>query len=209
MILKGKDADLVVSVVSRNTHKALVYFGGNAEDVSLSLAAFAQAFPESAVFMLHYRGYGGSTGKPSEEANLRDAFLLIAAVRAKFSDVTVIGRSLGSGIAVQLAARSTVDRLVLITPYDSIANLAAAAYPFVPARALLLDRYESVKYAPDVRVPTTLVVAEHDEVIPRKNTNNLAMHFKPGIARVVVLQGVGHNTIRSADDYFRVLSSIR
>lgn len=205
--LKADDADLVVSVVARSGSKALVYFGGNAEDVSLSLATFGQAFPDHAIFMLHYRGYGGSSGRPTEEANHRDAALLLAKVRSSFSHVTVIGRSLGSGVALRLAARAQVERVVLVTPYDSIANLAAAAYPFVPARHLLLDRYDSVKDAPGVRTPTTIVVAEYDEVIPRSSTENLARHFAPGVARVVVVRGTGHNTIQGSTDYFEAISS--
>lgn len=206
MTFRSDDAELVVSVVRRTGPKAVVYFGGNAEDVSQSLADFGRAFPEHAVFMLHYRGYGGSSGRPSEAANHRDAARLIETVRADHPALTVVGRSLGSGIAVRVAARTPVERLVLVTPYDSIANLAAGAYPFVPVRWLLRDRYESVKDAPEVRAPTTIVVAEHDEVIPRASSDALAARFAPGVAGVVVIDGTGHNTVQASAEYLRAVT---
>lgn len=206
MQLKVDDAELVVSVLAREGPKAVIYFGGNAEDVSQSLPGIAQAFPEHAIFMLHYRGYGGSTGKPTEAAIHRDAAALLAKVRSTFSDVTLIGRSLGSGVAIRLAAQSPVQRLVLVTPYDSIANIAASVYPFFPVKALLLDKYESVLYAPKVTMPTTIVVAEGDEVIPRANSENLAKHFAPGVARMQIIAGAGHNTIQNSAEYLRALA---
>lgn len=209
MTLRSDDAELVVSVVRRAGPKAVVYFGGNAEDVSQSLADFARAFPDHAIFMLHYRGYGGSSGRPSEAANHRDAARLIESVRASHTDLTVVGRSLGSGLAVRVAARSPVERLVLVTPYDSIVTIAAGAFPFVPVRWLLLDRYESVKDAPEVRAPTTIVVAEHDEVIPRASSDALAARFAPGVARRVVISGAGHNTVQGSDEYLRAVTGVR
>lgn len=205
--LKATDATLLVSVAIRNTPKALLYFGGKAEDVSLTLPSFAQAFPDYAIFMLHYRGYGGSGGRPSEAAIHRDAALLLHDVSSSFSEISVLGRSLGSGVALKLAAQAPLQRVVLITPYDSISNVAAAAYPLVPVRLLLIDRYESVRHAPAIRVPTTLVLAEHDDVIPRQHAENLAKHFAPGLARVVVLPGTDHNSIQLSPDYLAVLSA--
>lgn len=209
MTLRSDDAELIVSVIRRAGPMALVYFGGNAEEVSQSLADFGRAFPDHAVFMLHYRGYGGSSGKPSEAANHRDAARLVETARADHPQLTVVGRSLGSGIAVRVAARSAVERPVLVTPYDSIANLAAGAYPFVPVRWLLRDRYEPVKDAPEVRAPTTIVLAEHDEVIPRASSDALAARFAPGVARVVVISGTGHNTVQASAEYMRAVTGGR
>ncbi len=105
-------AELRVSVRAHLGPKALIYFGGNAEDVSLSLPAFSSAFPDRALFLLHYRGYGGSTGKPSEEAIQSDALALFDRVHLEYSDIAVIGRSLGSGVATRLASRRPASSLV-------------------------------------------------------------------------------------------------
>lgn len=206
MLLRVDDADLMVSVLIREGRKAVVYFGGNAEDVAQSLEEIARIFPQHAIFMLHYRGYGGSSGKPTEAAIHRDAAALLDKVKVTYPGVTLVGRSLGSGVAVRLAAQSPVERLILVTPYDSIADVAASVYPIFPVRHLLLDTYESILHAPRVTAPTTMVVAEHDEVIPRASSERLAQHFAPGLVDFRIVTGTGHNNIQNSIDYFRALA---
>ena len=185
--------------------RALIYLGGNAEDVSASLPTLDRAFPDRALYLLHYRGYAGSTGKPSEQALVGDAVLLFDRVAAAHPDVVVVGRSLGSGVALQLAARRQVARLVLVTPFDSIVDLAARQYPFFPVRWLLRDKYESWRYAEQLQTSTLVLAAEHDEVIPAWSTQRLVSRFRPGVATVQVLPGVGHNTISESPAYIPAL----
>jgi pimeloyl-ACP methyl ester carboxylesterase len=185
--------------------RALIYLGGNAEDVSASFPTLDRAFPDRALYLLHYRGYTGSTGKPSEEALVGDAVLLFDRVAATHPDVVVVGRSLGSGVALQLAARRPVARLVLVAPFDSIVDLAARQYPYFPVRWLLQDKYESWRYAQQLQTPTLVLAAEHDEVIPAWSTQRLASRFPPGVATMQVLPGVGHNTISESPMYIPAL----
>jgi uncharacterized protein len=126
-------------------------------------------------------------------------------VHAAHPNVVVIGRSLGTGVAIRLATQRPVARLVLVTPYDSIQDLAAAQFPFFPVRWLLTDKYESGRYAPLVTAPTTIVAAEHDEVIPRSSTDQLHARFSSGVAKFIVLPGTGHNTISDNPLYWEVL----
>jgi uncharacterized protein len=205
--LQVPGSQLVVTVRPYPGPKAILYFGGNAEDVSLNLEEFSRAFPQHALYLLHYRGYGGSSGKPSEAANDSDALALFQLVHAQHPDVAVIGRSLGSGIAVRLASEAAVARLVLVTPYDSIEEIAAAQYPYLPVKWLLLDRYQSWKYAPLVKIPTTLIAAENDEVIPRASTERLLTRFPAGRASMTIIAGVGHNDIGTASTYIPTLQS--
>jgi pimeloyl-ACP methyl ester carboxylesterase len=200
-ILKAAGADLVVSVRPHAGPKALIYFGGNAEDVSASLASFADAFPDHAIYMLHYRGYGGSTGKPSEAALHSDALALFDQVRLDHPDIALVGRSLGSGVAARLATERPASRVVLVTPYDSIEQIAARQFPFFPIRWLLADKFESWRHAPAIRVPTLLLQAEHDEVIPAASTERLHAAFAPGVASRIVFRGAGHNTISDSRQY--------
>ncbi|MBI2768765.1 MAG: alpha/beta fold hydrolase [Burkholderiales bacterium] len=188
---------------------AVVYFGGNAEDVSSSLATLAAAFPSHALYLLHYRGYGGSAGTPSEAALYADALALFDKVRAEHGNVVAVGRSLGSGLAVRLASVKPVARLVLITPYDSIQELAAQQFPYFPVRWLLQDKFESWRYAPLVNAPTLLIAAEHDEVIPGASTRALQGRFRPGIAALTVVPGAGHNTISADASYVKLLGGVR
>lgn len=122
-------ARLVVSSRTEPGSSAVIYFGGNAEDVSDSMPTLQRAFPDRSVFALHYRGYNGSTGKPSETALIADALVLFDRIHATYPRVILIGRSLGSGIAIHVASMRPVERLVLVTPYDSLQEIAAQRFP--------------------------------------------------------------------------------
>jgi pimeloyl-ACP methyl ester carboxylesterase len=185
--------------------RAVIYFGGNAEDVSASLAPLDEAFPGHALYLLHYRGYAGSTGEPGEQALVDDALVLFDRVAASHPEVVVIGRSLGTGVALQLASRRPVQGLVLVTPYDSILDLAARQFPVFPVRWLLRDKYESWRYAPQVKAPTLVLAAEHDDIIPAWSTQRLMSRFQPGVVSGMVINGVGHNTISASPDYVLAL----
>jgi pimeloyl-ACP methyl ester carboxylesterase len=184
---------------------ALIYLGGNAEDVSASLPTLARAFPGHALYLMHYRGYAGSTGEPSEQALADDAVALFDRVAASHPEVEVVGRSLGSGVALQLASRRPVKKLVLVTPFDSIADLAAEQFPVFPVRWLLRDKYESWRYAQEIRTPTLVLAAERDEVVPAWSTERLVSRFAQGVAAVRTIPGVGHNTISESPAYVQAL----
>lgn len=185
---------------------AVLYFGGNAEDVSLDMPDLADVFPTASLYLLNYPGYGSSGGHPSERAIMDAAFALFDRVHATHANITVIGRSLGSGVAVQLAAARPVSRLVLVTPFDSFADPAAAAYPYFPVRLLLRDKFESYRYAPQVTAPTHIIAAADDEIIPRASTERLRARFQPGIATYTVLPNAGHNSISDNADYWRLIT---
>jgi pimeloyl-ACP methyl ester carboxylesterase len=207
LTLSVADAQVLVTVRPHDGPKALIYFGGNAEDVSRSLPGFSQAFADHAIYLLHYRGYGGSTGSPSEEAIQRDAMTLFDFVYNTHPDIAVIGRSLGSGVAVRLASQRPASRLILITPYNSLEDLAARQFPWFPVKWLLQDKFESWKYAAHITVPTLLIAAEHDEVIPRTSTDQLYTHFAKGVASLQVIPETGHNTISESPKYLKMLGA--
>lgn len=199
------DARVVASVRQRDGAKAVVYFGGNAEDVTLSIPGLAASFPEHALYLLHYRGYGRSGGKPSEKALVGDALALFDLAHRDHASIEVVGRSLGSGIAVQVASARPVARLVLVTPYDSLAAIAATRFPFLPVSLLMLDRYDSSSRAPSVTAPTLVIAAEHDEVIPRASSERLLARFAPGIATLKVIANADHNSVSEQPEYGPIL----
>jgi pimeloyl-ACP methyl ester carboxylesterase len=202
--------DAQVSVITRERvgPRALIYFGGNAEDVSRNLPEFAEAFPEYAVYLLNYRGFGGSGGSPSEEAIAEDALALFDQVYASHPQVSLIGRSLGSGVAVRLASQRPVQNLILVTPYNSLEEIAARQYPWVPVKWLLKDRFESGKYAAHIRVPTLLLAASDDEVIPRASTQRLLENFPQGVALLRVVPDSGHNSISDRAQYLQWMEDV-
>jgi uncharacterized protein len=175
--------------------------------VSGNMPQLSEAFPNRSLYLMHYRGFGGSSGSPSQEALFSDAQALFDLVREKHDDITIVGRSLGSGVAVYLAGTREVSRLILITPFDSMTEIAARQFPFLPVNWLLKDRYESFKYAPHVKAPTQIITAEKDELIPRESSQKLHTSFVPGIATFHIVPGTNHNNISSSPNYLQLLST--
>ncbi len=184
---------------------ALLFFGGNADDPHLSLPLLARTFPEYTLYLLHYRGYGESGGTPSEAALVGDALKLYDQIQGQHARVVVLARSLGTGVAVQLAAARPVQGLVLVTPYRSLVEEARSRYPYVPVDWLLQDRFESWRYAPRVQAPTLILGAAEDQVIAPANAEALARDFAPERVRYRLLPGVGHQSILDDPAYPQLL----
>lgn len=199
--LDSGDVRLKVWALRRDRPLALVYFGGNAEDVGAGVDTFAARFPAHALYLVNYRGYGGSTGRPTEAGLHADAVAVYDHVHGRHEQVDVMGRSLGAGVAVQLASVRPVRRLVLVTPFDSLARVAQAHFRFLPVSLLMRDRYDAAGRVPAVSAPALLVIAAEDEIIPRARSDALAAAFPAGQARVRIIAGVGHNTLDFAPEY--------
>ncbi len=199
---------LQLTVHPRPGPGAVLYFGGNGEDVSGSLGPLMAAYPDREIVMLHYRGYGGSTGRPTEQALADDAAALFDKVHAEHPDVVVVGRSLGTGVALRLASTRPVSRLVLVTPYDSLMEIAAGQFRMFPVRLLIVDKFESWRYVPKVTAPTLILAAERDEVIPASSSERLRTRFAPGQVSYTVIARASHNTISDDPGYVRALASV-
>ena len=182
--------------------RALIYFGGNAENVYFNAEYFRRLFAHHRVYLVNYRGYGGSEGQPTEQGLFADALRIFDLVRGRHETVDIIGRSLGSAVAVYLASQRSTDRLVLATPPDSAVALARAMYPLFPVEWLLKDRYESVRYAADVTVPTKVLIAEHDRVVPPRHSLALVDAFVAAPVEHVTIAGAGHNGLGGVQQYW-------
>lgn len=199
--LENEGQRLKIWAVQRSNRPALIYFGGNAEDVSVNLPFFKQLAPQYSLYLMNYRGFGGSSGTPTEAALYADSLALYDKIKNKYNEILVIGRSLGTGIATYLAAHRKVKGVVLVTPYSSMAALASHHYPLMPVSPLIKDRYESARYAAEITVPVLALIAENDEIIPRKISEGLIASFKPGVVEKVVITGAWHNSIEQSPDY--------
>lgn len=187
---------------------AIIYFGGNAERIEAMRDQFAQWFPDSSVYLVPYRGYGASEGTPSEPVLLDDALAVYDQVRARQpgAPITLIGRSLGSGVASYVASQRPVAKLVLVTPFDSMANVAQAHYWWLPVRWLAQDRYESFRHLAEYSGPVLVIRAGRDHVIPAANTDRLiAALAKP--PKVVNLPDADHNSIAASPAYGEALTA--
>jgi hypothetical protein len=154
----------------------IVYFGGNAEEVSW-LSEASDNFAGWSLLLINYRGYGDSEGKPGERELLADAISIYDYAKQR-PDVTpgrivAMGRSLGSGVAVHLAAERALRGVILVSPYDSLAAVARRHYPFLPISLLLRHRFDSLARAPQIDTPLLCLVAAEDRIIPASHSRAL------------------------------------
>lgn len=151
-------------------YPTLLYFHGNAGSFEFRQERIRRYRARGVgMYMMTYRGYGGSTGVPSERANVADARLAYDNLRADgipAEDIILYGESLGSGIAVQIAAEKRVGGIILDAPYTSLVDVAETVYPFLPARLLMTDRYETMTFIGRVTAPLLILQGERDEVVP-------------------------------------------
>lgn len=196
---------LKVIIVNADQENAALYFGGNAESVAMSASEFAREIPHQALYLVNYRGYGGSTGTPSEAGLYADALAIFDEVRTRHGKVAVIGRSLGTGIATLVAAERPVKKLILVSPYDSILNIVRQRFPVYPASLMLRDHYDSMGRAPRIQADTIILMAENDQVIERTRTENLIAALKPRLLGVHELGGTSHNSISNHREYYPLL----
>jgi pimeloyl-ACP methyl ester carboxylesterase len=183
----------------------VIYFGGNAEDVSWMIGEARRRAPDAAWLLVDYRGYGSSGGSPSEQALVSDALQWFDAAKAG-SGVFVFGRSLGSGVAVQLAAQRRVDGVILVAPFDSLVEVAGHHYPFLPVSWLLRHRFDSAARAGAIDAPLLCLAAERDEVIPVVHAKRLFGAWA-GPKRWVELAGAGHNSTDGAPQFWDAIRS--
>jgi pimeloyl-ACP methyl ester carboxylesterase len=185
--------------------KTLLYFGGNAEAVEDNIPEFRQRFPTHSIYIANYRGYGGSSGQPGEQALFSDALALYDEV-AGSGPVQVIGRSLGSGVAMWLASQRRVDKLVLVTPYDSITRLAQSHYPIFPVRWLLRDHFDSISRVDAINSPTLVLLSEVDATVPHRHSIRLIEALGDKVVDTITIPGTAHNDIDSDQRYLDELS---
>ena len=187
-------------VVNPGQSRALLYFGGNGEDIALARDDVAAWAPGHTVYLVSYRGYGHSTGEPSEVALAADAKALFDAVSKAHAAVDVFGRSLGSGVAVHVAAARPVRRLALVTPFDSVLRVGQGHYPWAPLPWLLKDPFESWRRAPKLSMPTLVVIAGQDDVIPPPHSEALVAKM-PGRPEVLRLPSAQHSNVQVFPEY--------
>lgn len=183
----------------------VLYFGGNAEEVSWMLEVARAETPAVSWLLMDYRGYGQSAGSPSEKALVADALALydhaakLPGVDSK--RIHAFGRSLGSGPVVALAAERPLAGLVLVTPFDSLAAVAKRYYWYLPVDWMLKHRFDSIALAPRLKTPLLCLIAERDEVIPEAHAERLYDAWG-GPRRKVLLPGANHNTTDSAPQFW-------
>ena len=146
----------------------VLYFHGNGGSLRLRTDRFTRLTAGgTGLLALSYRGYGGSTGKPTEAGLIADARAAYAFVAERYPGrIVAWGESLGSGVAIALAAEQPVNRLILDAPFTSAVDIAAAAYSFLPVRLLMKDQFRSDERIRQVTAPVLILHGEADRVVP-------------------------------------------
>jgi fermentation-respiration switch protein FrsA (DUF1100 family) len=148
----------------------LVYFHGNGDDLKSS-APIAKLYIDAGYGLLigEYRGYSGLPGTPTEAGLYDDARAYLKALIAAGvdpHDIVLFGYSLGTGVASQMATEFPVGGLILLSPYRSLPEVAANQFPFLPAKQLVKDRFETTRKIRAIKAPLLIANGERDEVIP-------------------------------------------
>lgn len=149
------------------------------------------------VFMLAYRGFSGSTGQPTEANIVADALMAydaLAGFTPPSSKIVVYGESLGTGVAVQVAAKRRPDGVVLESPFSSAVDVAAHLYPYLPVYWLLKDRFESISYIGQVKAPLLVLHGERDSIVPSRFGRKL-FDAAPGPKLAYFIQEATHYTL--------------
>ena len=174
----------------------LLYFHGNGGNLDVRSERIRRYLERGrGMFMMSYRGYSGSTGLPSEVANVADARLAYNALLAegvKPQDIILYGESLGTGIATRLAAEVPVGGIILESPYTAIVDIGATRYPFLPVRLLMRDRYEQLSRIGQIRAPLLIVHGRRDRVVPFEMGEQV-FAAAPEPKEMIALPRAGHN----------------
>ncbi len=185
----------------------LLYFHGNAGTLA-TRGERVRKYQDKGygLFMMTYRGYGGSTGSPSERANVRDAkqaYDVLIKSGVKPSDIVLYGESLGSGVATQVAVAKDVAGLILDAPYTTMTAVAALHYPYLPARWLMTDSYLTKKYIGRINAPILIVHGEEDQIIPVEMGRALFEMAKEP-KEIATFKGAGHADHHAFGSYEKI-----
>jgi dienelactone hydrolase len=207
-----KDANRTCGYISKDSIKEklplVLYFGGNAEEVS-HLADFKKYFPNTIMVLMNYRNFGLSQGKISEQTMFSDALevydKLIANPEIDANKVIVIGRSIGTGVATYVSSQRKTNATVLITPYENMIDVAFEKYPFVPISLLIKHRFESDTYAPSISSPMLALISANDQIIPKYHAYKLKEAWKGKTDALEVNED--HNSIMSNEEVWKKIEA--
>ena len=184
-------------------HALVIVYGGVGQEVS-EFVGLAHASAGWGWLMINYRGFGLSEGSPTERTVLGDAKRIydwaLARPDIDAANIVVLGRSLGSYVAIAVAAARKVRAAILATPFDSAAALGEEHYR-VPLGWLVQSRYNPALMAPMVSAPALFLLAEKDEVTPVKHGLALAKRWG-GLVKMVLLPGAGHSGLENREEFW-------
>lgn len=183
---------------ARSGKATMLYFHGNGGNVANREDKFRQLSAAGyGVFMLGYRGFGGSEGNPSEAGFVKDAtiayqYLSDAGLQPR--DIVIYGESIGTSVAVQLAAKADCSAIILEAPMHSVLEIGKTRYPHLPVERYLRDPFLTYQHIDKIRSPLLVIHGSADGVIPLASGEKL-FNAAPGPKQMHVIKGGGHNNL--------------
>lgn len=188
-------------------HDLFVYFAGRGEDVRATAQAL-HWLPEGFGFAaVNYRGVADSEGHPSELASVQDAHRLASHLRNAFPNARlhIVGRSLGTGVAIQLAAGRQFASLQLVTPYDSLLEVVKLRFPLVPLSLLMRHRFNSLAHCKEVAAKTQVLLAEQDVVVPHERSQRLIDAWPTPVSVETIPASDHHSIMKLEETWLRLV----
>jgi len=194
-----------------NPKGVILYFHGNAGDLS-RWGSITEYFVEKDydVLVMDYRTYGKSTGKLSEDALYHDAQFCFEYLKEHYeeSEITLYGRSLGTGIATYLASKHRPRQLILETPYYSMVDIVKKRFPIIPMKQLMTYKLPSHEFIKHVKCPIAMFHGTDDKVVPIESAKQLYHSVSNENIAFTIIEGGSHNNLVEFETYHQGIDEV-
>jgi alpha-beta hydrolase superfamily lysophospholipase len=194
-----------------NPKGVILYFHGNAGDLS-RWGNITEYFVDLGydLLVMDYRTYGKSTGKLSEQALFNDAQFCYDFLKSLYNeaDISVYGRSLGTGIATYIGSKNSPKQVILETPYFNIIDVAKHRFPLLPIKYMLHYKIMSNEFIQNVDCPISIIHGTEDSVVPFSSGKKLSQVAPPGGVEFNAVEGGEHNNLISFDVYHDFINRV-
>lgn len=213
LYLKGHDGNFIKFLFFPPNEKmpTFVYFHGNGETLQSNIA-WAQKLHNKGfgLGIMEYRGYGKAEGKPFETDLYEDAKTVLSYLNQQGvskENIVLVGYSLGSGIAVEMAVQGVGSKLVLLAPYTSIPSVAQSFAPIFPMVQLIPEHFDTLSKVSKITIPALLIHGTRDRIVPYFMSAELQKKFKN--ASLLTLEGKGHTNIFTEEVFDAILRFVQ
>ncbi|SDI60250.1 hypothetical protein SAMN04488123_103326 [Natribacillus halophilus] len=186
----------------------LIYYGGNAEELSMQIPEMSAHLEDWSVLLVNYRGYGMSEGSPGEEVLYADALTIYDEIRdqleGEITSTVLMGRSLGTGVATKVASEREVDGLVFVSAFDTFTEVARLQFPFLPVSWLLQHEFDSLSRINDTSAPLLAIAGDNDEIVPKERSRALLANYE-GTVQFETLAERGHNDLHLDESFWPLI----
>ncbi len=185
---------------NRKNLPLVLYFGGNAENSKCFINNISSKLKGYNFISFNYPGYLKSEGKSSEKTILKYAL----EIYNKYKAPIVMGRSLGTAIATYVASKENIKSLILITPLDSILNIAKSKFPYLPVSYILKHKFQADIWMQNVQANVAVILVENENIIPKKSIENILSKIK-NLKYKDTIKGANHSNLYNYPQTIKVL----